>query len=383
MKKSISVILCITMVAAFFTVGKDVQAVTVRSADKVSGSQYTESKELAKKLDKIFTGKAGLSTNAAGTKGVSAPIGCCKLTGNRGYFVKSGSTGEAMYGWQCYIYANAVYNTLFGEYIKHGHSLLYSKKIISGGARSLSYSKLKNAGVKCGAYLRTTVNGSGSFNAEQGHSMIILSYDQKGITYLDANGDNCGSVLITTDTWSEFNRTHLSRLSRIICHVIQPTDKYYDSLYAIDDKEEKIEEDAFYIESQKDKNYTGIRLAENLECDFKQYICDDIQRSNEILSENLQASVKKINSKKESVQIKWSDACAADGYQIQYAASKDFKDSKTITVRGSDNTAKTISGLDSKSDYYIRIRTYKTFKVNGDSIKTYMSWSDSESVKTK
>lgn len=33
--------------------------------------------------------------------------------------------------------------------------------------------------------------------------------------------------------------------------------------------------------------------------------------------------------------------------------------------------------------YYVRIRTYKTVKINGKSVKLYSSWSKAKSVKIK
>lgn len=67
------------------------------------------------------------------------------------------------------------------------------------------------------------------------------------------------------------------------------------------------------------------------------------------------------------------------GYQLQYSSSKDFKTKKTVTVSGSGNTSKTVSGLAKKHKYYVRIRTYKT--VSGT--KYYSSWSSAETVTTK
>ena len=71
------------------------------------------------------------------------------------------------------------------------------------------------------------------------------------------------------------------------------------------------------------------------------------------------------------------------GYQIQYSTSAKFTSAKTVTVSKNTTTKKTISRLKSGKKYYVRIRTYKTVKVNGKSTKIYSSWSKLMSVKVK
>ena len=44
---------------------------------------------------------------------------------------------------------------------------------------------------------------------------------------------------------------------------------------------------------------------------------------------------------------------------------------------------KAVKKLKAKKKYFVRIRTYKTKKVNGKSTKVYSSWSKSKTVKTK
>ena len=45
--------------------------------------------------------------------------------------------------------------------------------------------------------------------------------------------------------------------------------------------------------------------------------------------------------------------------------------------------SKTISKLEAKKKYYIRIRTYKKLKVNGKSYNIYSSWSKIKTKKVK
>ncbi len=98
---------------------------------------------------------------------------------------------------------------------------------------------------------------------------------------------------------------------------------------------------------------------------------------------NVNTSVSSLKSKKSrQITIKWKKV-KASGYQIQYSTSSKFKSAKTVTVSKNKTTSKTISKLKAKKKYYVRIRTYKTVKVNGKNTKLYSSWSKTKSVTTK
>ena len=60
-----------------------------------------------------------------------------------------------------------------------------------------------------------------------------------------------------------------------------------------------------------------------------------------------------------------------------------MKSAKTITVTKNNIVSKNISKLKAKKKYYVRIRTYKTVKVNGKSVKLYSAWSKAKSGLTK
>jgi len=79
--------------------------------------------------------------------------------------------------------------------------------------------------------------------------------------------------------------------------------------------------------------------------------------------------------------VKWKKVSGVTGYQVQYSTSSKFssKTSKTATAKKDKTTAKTVSGLKSKTKYYVRVRTYKT---RGKK-KKYSSWSSAKSVTTK
>lgn len=70
------------------------------------------------------------------------------------------------------------------------------------------------------------------------------------------------------------------------------------------------------------------------------------------------------------------------GYQIQYATKSNFKNAKTVWIKNGNTTSEEITGLRDNTTYYVRIRTYKTIKVNGKSKKIYSAWSYQCSAKT-
>lgn len=82
--------------------------------------------------------------------------------------------------------------------------------------------------------------------------------------------------------------------------------------------------------------------------------------------------------------IKWKkQAKQADGYEIQYSASSKFKGAKTLKNIKTKATSKKVAKLEAGKKYYVRIRTYKTAKVNGKAKKLYSGWSKAKSIITE
>ena len=84
--------------------------------------------------------------------------------------------------------------------------------------------------------------------------------------------------------------------------------------------------------------------------------------------------------KKPTVKIKTSTGktLTSDNYSVSFE-----KGVKTSTIKKYKTTSKTISKLKSKKKYYVRVRTYKTVKINGKSTKLYSGWSKTKAVKVK
>ena len=234
MKKLLSIILIFAIVLTFFPNVFVAAESIITDVNKAVGSNYTDNTKLKAAFNAIFKGDIDIHSDSSCKNEVSMPVGY-RMNVNNYYYVKSKKSGNNCIGMQCYIYANAVYNKLFGEWVRHGDILSHSEVVLSGGDSKVSYSKFSSAGVKSGAYMRTTVNSNGAYNGNYGHSLIILSYDKNNISYLEGNADNNGLVRITKQTWDEFNKTELSGRStpRYVSHIVQPVKSKYQELYPV------------------------------------------------------------------------------------------------------------------------------------------------------
>ena len=96
-------------------------------------------------------------------------------------------------------------------------------------------------------------------------------------------------------------------------------------------------------------------------------------------------SVSKVTAAKKGFKVTWKkQATQTTGYEVQYSTASNFKKgNKTVTVSKNKTTSKSVSKLSAKKKYYVRVRTYKTVKVNGKNVKLYSGWSKAKSVTTK
>ena len=95
-------------------------------------------------------------------------------------------------------------------------------------------------------------------------------------------------------------------------------------------------------------------------------------------------SISSLKAGSKKFTVKWKkQATQTTGYQVQYSASSKFSKVKTVTVGKNTTVSKKISKLSGKKKYYVRVRTYKTVKINGKSIRIYSGWSKAKTVTTK
>ena len=95
-------------------------------------------------------------------------------------------------------------------------------------------------------------------------------------------------------------------------------------------------------------------------------------------------SISSLKAGSKKFTVKWKkQATQTTGYQVQYSVSSKFSKAKTVTVGKNKTVSKKISKLSGKKKYYVRVRTYKTVKINGKSIRIYSGWSKAKTVTTK
>ena len=95
-------------------------------------------------------------------------------------------------------------------------------------------------------------------------------------------------------------------------------------------------------------------------------------------------SISSLTAGSKKFTVKWKkQATQTTGYQVQYSASSKFSKAKTVTAGKNTTVSKKISKLSGKKKYYVRVRTYKTVKINGKSIRIYSGWSKAKTVTTK
>ena len=95
-------------------------------------------------------------------------------------------------------------------------------------------------------------------------------------------------------------------------------------------------------------------------------------------------SISSLKAGSKKFTVKWKkQATQTTGYQVQYSASSKFSKAKAVTVGKNTTVSKKISKLSGKKKYYVRVRTYKTVKINGKSIRIYSGWSKAKTVTTK
>lgn len=265
-KKIISLTLVMLTILAFFPSTAFAQW-AILDPSKASGSNYTLSEPLAKAFDAVFAGDIDVYKEIGCINEQSMPLGYSMNTSQQ-FFSKSKANGVVYSGWQCYIYATAVYNKLFGEFPYYATNLHHSSIVMkgSGGKNTVSYQEFVNAGIRSGAYIRTTPRSDNSYYGNDGHSMVLLYYDEGGIVYIEGNADGRGLVRIFNQTWAEFNNTELKGVKRYLCHIIQANDEYYEKHYPENVEEKKyISQCTFYPSSYTIKAIATANLR-NMPC---------------------------------------------------------------------------------------------------------------------
>ena len=92
-------------------------------------------------------------------------------------------------------------------------------------------------------------------------------------------------------------------------------------------------------------------------------------------------AISKLTTSNKSITANWKRDKSISGYEIYLATDKKFtKNSKKYVVNKNSTVSKKISKLKKGKRYYIKIRSYKTVKVDGKTTKMYSDYSAAKSI---
>lgn len=86
--------------------------------------------------------------------------------------------------------------------------------------------------------------------------------------------------------------------------------------------------------------------------------------------------IQKLETRFKGFFIDWAQKGSATGYEIEYSANADFKDSTVKKLTANKPDTLTISGLTAGNKYYVRVRSYTNV---GEKVY-YGAWSDSKNI---
>ena len=192
--------------------------------NSVSGSEFTNFDDLAKKLDSIFAGNVGLYSNGSLTKPVTAKLGTRAVSPGTLLWWNCNST--ICNGYECYAYAISAYCLLYDGTNPDIGLNSNHQKIAAASGNTISYNNFVNWGVRDDLPVFIQI---GSTSDGTGHSIIVLTYTKDYITYLDGNGDGNGLIAIRKEPWvNKFDSyTGANIYARKISYIVQPKDSYY------------------------------------------------------------------------------------------------------------------------------------------------------------
>ena len=205
---------CFLLCAVFFCVSLS------SAAFAYSGYEYTNSDYLASRLDEIFYGSVPIFQNEDKHYPVGSSIGT---------YPDSPHRVAGLLGYECYIYANAVYYYLFGDVPYHGSSDYTRSTVPVRGGSRITYKLLHDNNINCGAYVRTTSSSDGTYNGSSGHSFIILGYDEEGIDVLQANNAGPGIISLEQWDWETLDTMFERYWGGHISHIINPNSAFSTS----------------------------------------------------------------------------------------------------------------------------------------------------------
>ena len=72
-----------------------------------------------------------------------------------------------------------------------------------------------------------------------------------------------------------------------------------------------------------------------------------------------------------AIKVKWKAVSGSKGYQVRYSTNKDMSHAKRATLTGKNTTSCKISGLKSKTTYYVQVRSYSLTSSKAKKVSKY------------
>ena len=91
----------------------------------------------------------------------------------------------------------------------------------------------------------------------------------------------------------------------------------------------------------------------------------------------------KVKAKTKGFKARWKKFSAVSGYQLEYSVKKNFSKSEKVKIEGAKTLETVVKELKAEKKYYVRLRTYRTFKFGAKKKTYYSKWSEVKTVKTK
>lgn len=220
------------------------------AAKGIDGVSYLDSELLIALVCETFNGNVNLFLDAECTE-PAILSGTSIVDAAQQYYFQGG--GQVQWGYQCYAYAQGVFAHLFDELPLHGsegNRVFQHCTSVLNASPEATFHQFLECRVMPGAYLRTTPSVSGLYNSCDGHSMIILGYNEDGVTVQEGNALGHGEISVQTFSWERFNNRFLEGKGRYIAHVVQPCDYYYQQQFDLSyDFSELPEQIHYYVGS--------------------------------------------------------------------------------------------------------------------------------------
>lgn len=159
------------------------------------------------------------------------------------------------------------------------------------------------------------------------------------------------------------------------------TGKKLEPAVVVKDSAGKIISSSNYTVSYTDNKNVGIA---SVTVKFKNIYLGSVTKTFKISPKG--TKIKKLTAISKGFKVTWrKQKNQISGYELQYATNNKFskKETRIIKITKSNTEAKKVKGLKARKKYYVRVRTYKTVKINGKATKVYSAWSKSGKIMTK